>query len=227
MKPSLPILLSLNGGYVDTAGYLALQGLFSAHVTGNFVTFGAAIAHGTSGATAKLLALPMFCGVVILVRVASYQLPRRNLPVLQSLLALKLALLVAAAALASLLGPFTDGDSASALITGMTLVAAMAIQNAVHRIYLPKSPPTTLMTGTSTQIMIDIADLMHALPSEARTAAHQRLVKMSASVGAFAAGCAIAALAYVLTDMKAFFVPPAIALFSLVVSQKGRETDAS
>jgi uncharacterized membrane protein YoaK (UPF0700 family) len=32
--------LSVTAGYVDTAGYLALQGLFSAHVTGNFVTLG-------------------------------------------------------------------------------------------------------------------------------------------------------------------------------------------
>jgi uncharacterized membrane protein YoaK (UPF0700 family) len=37
MKIATPDLLTLNGGYVDTAGYLALQGLFTAHVTGNFV----------------------------------------------------------------------------------------------------------------------------------------------------------------------------------------------
>src|SRR3954454_19234716 len=52
----VPFLLSLNAGYVDTAGFLALQGLFTAHVTGNFVTFGAAVALGTTGAVAKLLA---------------------------------------------------------------------------------------------------------------------------------------------------------------------------
>ena len=38
MKPTLPVLLSVNGGYVDAAGYLALHGLFTTHVTGNFVT---------------------------------------------------------------------------------------------------------------------------------------------------------------------------------------------
>jgi uncharacterized membrane protein YoaK (UPF0700 family) len=49
MKPSLPVLLSVNGGYVDSAGFLALQGLFSAHVTGNFVTLGASVVLGTTG----------------------------------------------------------------------------------------------------------------------------------------------------------------------------------
>ncbi len=48
MKPSLPVLLSVNGGYVDAAGYLALHGLFTTHVTGNFVTLGAALVLGTS-----------------------------------------------------------------------------------------------------------------------------------------------------------------------------------
>ncbi len=49
VKPLLPALLSFNGGYVDTAGFLALQGLFTAHVTGNFVTLGAAVVFGTAG----------------------------------------------------------------------------------------------------------------------------------------------------------------------------------
>jgi uncharacterized membrane protein YoaK (UPF0700 family) len=44
----LPLALSLTAGYVDTAGFLALQGLFTAHVTGNFVTLGASLALGTS-----------------------------------------------------------------------------------------------------------------------------------------------------------------------------------
>ena len=54
----LLMALSLLAGYVDTAGFLALHGLFTAHVTGNFVTMGAALTHGSSGAVAKLLALP-------------------------------------------------------------------------------------------------------------------------------------------------------------------------
>src|SRR6201991_3931470 len=96
-RATLPLLLSLNAGYVDTAGFLALQGLFTAHVTGNFVTLGASLALGTSGALSKLLALPVFCVVVVLSRLLSHTLRSRELPVFRSLLAIKLVLLVAAA----------------------------------------------------------------------------------------------------------------------------------
>ena len=41
MKPRLPALLSINGRDLGTAGFLALHGPFTAHVTGNFVTFAA------------------------------------------------------------------------------------------------------------------------------------------------------------------------------------------
>jgi uncharacterized membrane protein YoaK (UPF0700 family) len=96
----LPLLLSTQGGYVDTAGFLALQGLFTAHVTGNFVTLGASLVLGTSGAVAKLLALPIFCAVVVVTRLVSYGLPRRGLPILRSMLTLKVALLTLGAFLA-------------------------------------------------------------------------------------------------------------------------------
>ena len=100
MRPSVPALLSFNGGYVDSAGFLAIHGLFSAHVTGNFVTIGAALVFGTSGVLTKLLALPVFCAVVFLTRLASFQLSRRGWPGLEPLVALKVLLLIAGAAMA-------------------------------------------------------------------------------------------------------------------------------
>jgi uncharacterized membrane protein YoaK (UPF0700 family) len=59
MHVTVPRVLSVNAGFMDTAAFLALKGLFTAHVTGNFVTLGAALVTGASGALAKLLALPV------------------------------------------------------------------------------------------------------------------------------------------------------------------------
>jgi uncharacterized membrane protein YoaK (UPF0700 family) len=219
MKSSLPLLLSLNGGYVDTAGYLALQGLFTAHVTGNFVTLGAALVYGTSGAVAKLLALPVFCTVVISMRWLSSYLPADKRSELFILLIIKLLLLAAGAALAVELGPFHDGDSWQAIATGMVLVAAMAIQNAAHRIHLASAPPTTLMTGSSTQMMLDIADLFRGeLPRDAKAATRARFSKMSMTVLAFAAGCAAAALIFAFAGMLVFLAPPLVALLAVFCS---------
>src|SRR5579872_6211467 len=100
MKFSLPLLLSLNGGYVDTIGFLALQGLFPAHVTGNFATLGAALVMGTSGVLAKLIALPVFCLVVALVRIIGAALGEPRSGHLRMLLSLELILLLIAAGLA-------------------------------------------------------------------------------------------------------------------------------
>jgi uncharacterized membrane protein YoaK (UPF0700 family) len=218
MKPTLPAILSFNAGYVDTAGFLALQGLFTAHVTGNFVTFGAAVTLGTTGAVAKLLALPVFCLVVIGTRYLAYGLENAGLQPLRAMLVLKLALLTIGAALAIRLGPFPDGDAWPAIVTGMVLVSAMAIQNAIHRIHLGSAPPTTLMTGTTTQIMIDLADLAHGVAPEAAGAVRSRLARMSAAVVAFALGCGAAALAFVLVGEWCFAVPPAVALASTLAS---------
>jgi uncharacterized membrane protein YoaK (UPF0700 family) len=212
----VPLLLSLNAGYVDTAGFLALQGLFTAHVTGNFVTLGASIALGTSGAVAKLLALPVFCVVVIATRLVGSLLSRRRRAALETLLAIKVLLLIAGAALAIRLGPFHDGDSWRALLTGMTLVAAMAVQNAVHRIHLGSVPPSTLMTGTTTQIMIDLADLTHADPAT-QSRSPSKLGLMSLNVLLFALGCGAAALLFLKFGVWCFLWPPVLGALALVL----------
>jgi uncharacterized membrane protein YoaK (UPF0700 family) len=217
MKLTLPPLLSLNGGYVDTAGYLALHGLFTAHVTGNFVTLGAALVQGHSGALAKLLALPIFCVFVVASRLFSYQLARREMPVLKTMLTVQFLLLLAAAILASALGPFPDTDAWQGVLTGMVLVGAMAIQNAAHRIHLASSPPTTLMTGTTTQIMIDLADLFHRVSAEQTAAARARLTKMSLSVFVFAIGCALAALCFAGFGVWCFVIPPVLAAIAVIL----------
>ena len=114
--------------------------------------------------------------------------------------------------LAIRLGLFVNGDTWSAIVTGMTLVSAMAIQNAVHRIHLGTAPPTTLMTGTTTQIMIDLADAIRGLSPDARAITLFRLRHMSVAVLTFAFGAAAAACLFSQFGSWCFVVPPMVAL---------------
>jgi uncharacterized membrane protein YoaK (UPF0700 family) len=218
MKLTLPTVLSFNGGYVDTVGYLSLQGLFTAHVTGNFVTIGAALVFGTSGVVAKLLALPVFCMVIIVTRLVSFILPPRW-PVLETMLTLKLLLLMVAAVLAIATGPFANGNSAPAIIMGMTLVSAMAIQNAVHRVHMSAALPTTLMTGTTTQMMIDIADMIRGVPGAAGDAMRSRLRRMCVAVASFATGAAVGAFLFHAIGSWCFVLPPGVALLARITAK--------
>jgi len=214
--PSIAMVLTFNAGYSDAAGFMALHGLFAAHVTGNFVTIGAALVLGTSGVITKLLALPTFCVFVALARLARYALIARGLPVFKTLLAAELLFLTGAGALAMRYGPFSDGDALPAAIAGLSLVAAMAIQNAFQRVHLAKEPPTTIMTGTTTQVMLDVADLMHGVSGEQKVVIRSRLSRMSKSVLAFGLGCGLAAVCYAGFRTWCFALPPLLTLATLL-----------
>ena len=79
-------LLSFNGGFVDTVGFLGLSGLFVAHVTGNFVTLGAALVLGSHGILNKVLALPEFIAVIALARLLGGVARKRGWPALRIML---------------------------------------------------------------------------------------------------------------------------------------------
>lgn len=217
MRSILPPLLSFHSGYIDTAGFLALQGLFTAHVTGNFVTLGAAVVFGTAGVAAKLLALPVFCVFVVLVRLLGAVLEKSASDQMRVLLSIKLVLLIGGAALAVSLGPFADSDTWPALATGMTFVSAMAIQNAFQRIHLANSPPTTIMTGNTTQIMIDLVDVLRPLPEAQKAPVRARLKRFVATALAFAAGCAIAAALFAVSGRWCFILPPILGFVALLL----------
>jgi uncharacterized membrane protein YoaK (UPF0700 family) len=193
---AIAALLSFNGGFVDTAGFLGLAGLFTAHVTGNFVTLGAALVMGSHGVIGKILALPEFILVIALARLAGAAMRARQAPVMRILLAAEVALLFAFFLLAVTLGPFANPDSPAALLTGFAGIAAMAIQNAVQRVHLSSLPPTTLMTGSTTQATIDAVDLLAGTDPDNAAAIRTRFGRLSLSIIYFAAGCAASAALY-------------------------------
>ena len=204
----LAALLSFNAGFVDTASFLGLQGLFTAHVTGNFVTLAAVFLLGTQGgAINKVLALPEFVLAVALTRVAGVALTRRQMPTLTLLLGAEVLLLLLFFTLGVAFGPFPDSDVSVALLAGCAGVAAMALQNAVQRVHFPGTPPTTIMTSNTTQAVLDGVDLLRGGGS-ARV--KTRFEITFRSIAWFAAGCALAAGLYYLAGFWSLAVPVAI-----------------
>lgn len=210
-------LLSFNGGFVDTAGYLGLQGLFVAHVTGNFVTLGAALVHGSHGIIGKVLALPEFIIVIMLARLAGMALRARQLPVLRILLSAKVALLLCFFLLAVVFGPFPNPNTPAALLTGFAGITAMALQNALQRVHLGTLPPSTLMTGSTTQATIDAVDLLVGAAPEQRAALRARFGKLTLTILYFAGGCALAAILYALIGFWCLAIPVVVASFAALM----------
>jgi uncharacterized membrane protein YoaK (UPF0700 family) len=140
--------------------------------------------------------LPEFIVVIALARLAGMALRARKLPVLRTLLVVKLALLISFFALAVGYGPFPDANTPAALLTGFSGIAAMAVQNALQRVHLSALPPTTLMTGSTTQATLDAVDLITGVEAAQRGAIRARFGRLSLTILYFAAGCAASALLY-------------------------------
>src|SRR6201982_1723187 len=86
----LTSVLSMTAGAVDIIGFLALGGLFTAHITGNLVILAAHYVTGRFGEIGPILSVPVFMvvlGVVTLAFVAKpTRVARRLLLVLQLIL---------------------------------------------------------------------------------------------------------------------------------------------
>ena len=202
--------LSFTAGFVDTAAFIALFGLFTAHVTGNFVLIGAElVSSSTSGVLAKLLALPAFVAAVAATRLVSLALERRGMAPLRWLLALEAVLLAGFCAAGVAGSPFASADGLDAILVGMLGVTAMGVQNAVARLSLSHLAQTTVMTGNVTQAVIDTVDLMRgAVPADSPL--RGRLGRMMPAVLAFAAGAVAGAVGVATLSFWCLLLPVAI-----------------
>ncbi len=138
----LPAVLSTTAGAVDVIGFLALGGLFTAHITGNLVILAAHYVTGGFSEVGPLLSVPVFVatlGVVTLVSVSAKKAGQR---VRFWLLVLHAVLLTGCMCLAIACGPFDHPDRPLSVLVGMLAVAAMATQNGLVRLDLPgRRPP--------------------------------------------------------------------------------------
>jgi uncharacterized membrane protein YoaK (UPF0700 family) len=213
----LPFVLSTTAGAVDVIGFLALAGLFTAHITGNVVILAAHYVTGGFSEVGPLLSVPVFVVVLGVVTLACGTLERAGYGSRRPLLALQAAFLAGCLWLGVGLGPFANADSPTAVLVGMLAVAAMAIQNALVKLALPGAPSTAVMTTNATQLTIELATLLwsRGKPEDLVQARCRAGVIFPAVVG-FVAGCAAGAVLEVHCGLWALALP--LTLSALAVS---------
>jgi uncharacterized membrane protein YoaK (UPF0700 family) len=211
------VLAAFTGGFIDTVGFVGLFGLFTAHVTGNFVLIGAAIVTHHTGIIAKLLALPTFILAVAATSLFLRRCRRSGRAPVAPLLLAQAALLTAFMAMGLGLAPFTDGDQPAAILTGLTGVLAMGVQNAASRTVFTHLSPTTVMTGNVTQIVLDLVSLTEGDVPKAE--AQARIRKMAPPVAAFAVGAIAGGLGFAVAGFWCILAGIAAILAMLLVNR--------
>jgi uncharacterized membrane protein YoaK (UPF0700 family) len=208
-------ILALIAGYVDTVGFVALFGLFTAHVTGNFVLIGAEVAGVGQGMLLKLLAFPAFVVGIALSSVIFKFLERSLSAHAASALYLLQAMLLASFLVTGLIAtPITDPSAAMVLVCGVLGTMAMGVQNARGRLLQVTSLPNTVMTGNVTQIVLDVIELIHrGMAGEHGQKVEERLMSTLAAMCSFALGAICGAMAYVSFSFSAIALPVAVLLF--------------
>ncbi|KVT97994.1 hypothetical protein WM28_06430 [Burkholderia ubonensis] len=215
-------ILAAVAGFVDTLSFVALFGLFTAHVTGNFVLIGAGIAGFGQGILMKLSVFPAFvCGVVASNLIARSLSARPAWQCARALHAVQAVLLLGFCAAGVWATPITQPDSLPALLAGIVGTFAMGVQNAHPRVIPRAGVPNTVMTGNVTQAILDVVDLLSAGTADSvRATARARFGKMLPAIIAFAFGAACGALGFRHAGFWALLAPVcALAVLALGAAQ--------
>lgn len=206
---ALNVALSFVAGYTDAVGFLALFGLFTAHITGNLVLLSAEIATPEhSFPILKMLALPAFIIGVALAKLLASFCQRKKRNTLRWICLLEMALLTAFMFAGFVASPIEKNTEAMVLLAGCVGAMAMGVHSACSRLLLRDLAPTAMMTGNVTQCVIEFIDLIQKGGEKRR----KRFSKYFWPIIAFGAGAFVAAFAYFQFGFPALLLPIAIVL---------------
>jgi len=213
------LLLTLLAGFCDAATFVHMHGIFSAHVTGNFIVFAAALSQGAAPEDyLKLLTFPVFILAVAagtFIYMTGDIRPARSAHAsgLTAILWVMTGLLTMGGGLA--LVPHSPADIMDIAIT-LIVVVAMGLQNSMH--HFIGGAFTTVMTGTVMNWVAGQTERRIAPKMVEKTApAVSSLLLMAL----FALGCVSGAL---LTQAVGFvaFLPAALCTGALALSETRR-----
>jgi uncharacterized membrane protein YoaK (UPF0700 family) len=198
----VPTLLSIVAGYVDACTFLGLFGLFVAQVTGSFVILGAQLIALDHGILIKVLAIPAFFFAGLATTVLATVMTRNRWHPLPWTLALETVLLLGFTVTALAGAPLTDPNAPAALSASLFGLTAMGVQSALVRLLMAGVASTNVMTTNTTQLAIDVGEVLLALCLRARAslpetqAARRRLRGLLPLIAGFACGAMIGAVAF-------------------------------
>ena len=211
----LPFVLSVIAGATDSIGFLGLNGLFTAHITGNIVILAARIIAGNPAIISYILSVPVFMAVLFMTRLLACGLERTGISTLRPLLLLQLIFLGAFLVLCVTAGPWRDADAILAVLAGMCGVAAMAVQNALVQISLTHSPTTAVMTTNVTHFMLDLGEAWAGADPAAAATARGRAMRTLPVIAGFTIGCAVGAAGEAAAGLWSLALPTGLALLAL------------
>ena len=223
------VFLAPIAGYVDTLGFVALFGLFTAHVTGNFILIGSGLAGVGQGLMIKWLAFPAFIAGIVAARILDHRMRvRGHGPRARSLYALQTILLAGFMLAGIAASPIGSADAPATIVCGLLGAAAMGVQNAHGRLTARTVVANTVMTGNVTQAVIDAFDWLVPIAAPAELeAARARLRRTWPPVVGFALGAGAGASAYVYAGFWTLVLPLAALGFLTWRSGQTGEPSAS
>jgi uncharacterized membrane protein YoaK (UPF0700 family) len=182
------VILSYVAGYADTSTFIGADGLFSAHVTGNFVMLPYDIVTNRIAASwIKLISFPVFIlAVFISTQIINHV--RDDRKAINRFVILEGTLLIISGLIAWIYRHQNTNSVLNGLIP-MLVVFAMGLQNAFGRFFSKQVfAPTTLMTGNTTQFIIDLAGYLKHKDEEKQNL-RQKLVHGMYIILPFLIGC--------------------------------------
>ena len=120
----LPFVLSLIAGSVDVIGFLRLDGLFTAHITGNLVVLAAHIVARSDASVSLVISVPVFVVALAATRLLAARLELSGVAPLSPLLLLQFVLICGFLAIAGAADVQLSADDMLDLEQSLTRQAA-------------------------------------------------------------------------------------------------------